>query len=260
MNYLAQNIKHLRKDKGLTQEQLAHKVGVKRAMVGAYEEGRAEPRLQTIQNLCHYFKVRLDKLIGSDLSVKGAKDVDAKGEKLRILPIVVDNTDEKELGTLVPVKAAAGYLNGYGDVDYIESLPRFSLPFPELPQDRTYRMFQIKGDSMLPVLPGAYIICEYVSDWHAIRNEECYVLVTLDEGVVYKRVINNLDKRELLLKSDNTAYDSYSVTTENLIEAWRAIGYTSFDLPGQPATSDIDMTRLMELMAEMKRDIKGLKN
>lgn len=113
---------------------------------------------------------------------------------------------------------------------------------------------------MLPVLPGAYIICEYVSDWHAIRNEECYVLVTLDEGVVYKRVINNLDKRELLLKSDNTAYDSYSVTTENLIEAWRAIGYTSFDLPGQPATSDIDMTRLMELMAEMKRDIKGLKN
>ena len=260
MNYLAQNIKYLRKEKKLTQEQLAHKIGVKRAMVGAYEEGRAEPRLQTIQNMCHYFKVRLDKLIGGDISVGGAADVDAKGEKLRVLPIVVDKNNDKELGTLVPVKAAAGYLNGFGDVDYIENLPRFSMPFPELPQDRTYRMFQIMGDSMLPVLPGAYIICEYVADWNSIRNEECYVMVTLDEGVVYKRVINNMEKDEFLLKSDNTAYETYSVTTENLVEAWKAIGYTSFDLPGQPASGDVDMFKLMEMMAEMKKDLKGLKN
>lgn len=261
MSYLAQNIKHLRKEKGLTQEQLAHKIGVKRAMVGAYEEGRAEPRLQTIQNICHYFKVKMDALITKDLAKGGgSKEVDTKGEKLRVLPIVVDKDEETELGTLVPVKAAAGYLNGYGDVDYIENLPRFSMPFPELPQDRTYRMFQIKGDSMLPVLPGAYIICEYVADWSNIRNEECYVLVTLDEGVVYKRVINNLNKGSLLLKSDNTAYDSYSVTIGNIVEVWKAIGYTSFDLPGQQASADVDMNRLMQMMAEMKRDLKDLKN
>lgn len=261
MNYLAQNIKYLRKEKKLTQEQLSHKIGVKRAMIGAYEEGRAEPRLQTIQNICHYFKVRLDQLIGKDLSFEGATvDVDIKGGKLRVLPIVVDKDEDRELGTLVPVKASAGYLNGFGDVDYIESLPRFSMPFPEMPQDRTYRMFQIKGDSMLPVLPGAYIICEYVADWNSIRNEECYVLVTKDEGVVYKRVINNLDQGGLLLKSDNTAYDSYTVTVGNIVEVWKAIGYTSFELPGQDASADIDMTKLMQMMAEMKRDLNDLKN
>lgn len=261
MNYLAQNIKYLRKEKSLTQEQLANKIGVKRAMVGAYEEGRAEPRLQTMQNICYYFKIGLDDLVGKDISVDGhAEEVDSKGETLRILPIVVDKSEDKELGTLVPVKAAAGYLNGFGDVDFIESLPRFSMPFPELPQDRTYRMFQIMGDSMLPVLPGAYIICEYVADWNFIRNEECYVLVTLDEGVVYKRVINNLDKGHLLLKSDNTAYDAYSVESKNIVEVWKAIGYTSFDLPGQQSSADVDMNKLLSMMAEMKQDLNKLNN
>ncbi|MCT4625061.1 MAG: helix-turn-helix domain-containing protein [Schleiferiaceae bacterium] len=261
MNYLAQNIKYLRKEKSLTQEQLANKIGVKRAMVGAYEEGRAEPRLQTMQNICYYFKIGLDDLVGKDIAVDGhAEEVDAKGETLRILPIVVDKNEDKELGTLVPVKAAAGYLNGFGDVDYIESLPRFSMPFPEMPQDRTYRMFQIKGDSMLPVLPGAYIICEYVADWNDIRNEECYVLVTIEEGVVYKRVVNNLDEGHLLLKSDNTAYDPYTVEAKSVIEVWKAIGYTSFELPGQDASSDVDMNKLLMMMSEMKKDLNKLKN
>ena len=259
MNYLAQNIKYLRKEKGLTQEQLANKIGVKRAMVGAYEEGRAEPRLQTLQNICHYFKIGLDLLVGKDISIDGhAEEVDSKGETLRILPIVVDKNEDKELGTLVPVKAAAGYLNGFGDVDFIEALPRFSMPFPELPQDRTYRMFQIMGDSMLPVLPGAYIICEYVADWSFIRNEECYVLVTLEEGVVYKRVINNLDDGHLLLKSDNTAYDAYPVESKSIVEVWKAIGYTSFDLPGQQSSADVDMNKLLTMMAEMKKDLNKL--
>lgn len=62
---------------------------------------------------------------------------DISGAQLRILPVVVDGTDERELGTLVPVKASAGYLSGYGDADYIGALPRFSMPFPELPQDRS---------------------------------------------------------------------------------------------------------------------------
>lgn len=261
MNYLGQNIKYLRKEKGLTQEQLSNKIGVKRAMVGAYEEGRAEPRLQTMQNICHYFKIGLDDLVGRDIAVDGhAEEVDSKGETLRILPIVVDKNEDKELGTLVPVKAAAGYLNGFGDVDYIESLPRFSMPFPEMPQDRTYRMFQIKGDSMLPVLPGAYIICEYVADWNDIRNEECYVLVTLDEGVVYKRVVNNLSEGHLLLKSDNTAYDAYKVKDSSIIEVWKAIGYTSFELPGQDASSDVDMNKLLMMMSEMKKDLNKLNN
>ena len=58
--------KFLRKKEALTQEQLATKIGVKRAMIGAYEEGRAEPRLHTLQHLAAYFQVRLDDFVNKD--------------------------------------------------------------------------------------------------------------------------------------------------------------------------------------------------
>ncbi|MCI5059349.1 MAG: helix-turn-helix domain-containing protein, partial [Flavobacteriales bacterium] len=154
----------------MTQEQFAIKIGVKRSLIGAYEEGRAEPKLSTILNMCSYFKISLDELIQNNLSDKPFNEVSRdriKGDGMRILPIAVSADDEsKELATLVPVKAAAGYLDGYGDVDFIQELPKFSFPFNELPQDRTYRVFQINGDSMLPVPEGSYIIGEYILDWN----------------------------------------------------------------------------------------------
>lgn len=260
MNFLGVNIKWLRKQKEFTQEKLASKIGVKRALIGAYEEGRAEPKLRTILTLCHYFNVSIDNIINTDLS--GQKEIapyiDAKGEKLRILPITVDQETEEELCTIVPVKASAGYLKGYGDIDYIESLPKFPLPFPELSKDRTYRLFQISGDSMLPVLPGSYIICEYVEDWYNIKNEECYVLITQYEGIVYKRVINNLNEKELILKSDNTEYKPFKVQANEVIEIWKALGYTSFNLP-DTEQKPVNMSQLSETILQLKNDVNLLK-
>ena len=238
MNYVKNNLKFLRKKEALTQEQLATKIGVKRAMIGAYEEGRAEPRLHTLQHLAAYFQVRLDDFVNKDLSGSGSiPKADVSGIQLRILPVIVDGTDDKELGTLVPVKASAGYLSGYGDADYIGALPRFSMPFPELPQDRTYRVFQ---------------------DWKSIRNDECCVLITKDEGVVYKRVINNLHIGELLLKSDNPQFAPYTVPVDRLVEAWRAVGYTSFQLPD--AGNNQDISQLMHMMADLKKEMNQLKD
>ena len=84
---------------------------------------------------------------------------------------------------------------------------------------------------MLPIKPGSYVITEYIQDWKSIRNDECYVLITKDEGVVYKRVINNLHIGELMLKSDNPQFAPYTVPVDRLVEVWRAVGYTSFELP-----------------------------
>lgn len=244
----------------MTQEELANKLGVKRSLIGAYEEGRVEPKLRTLSNACHYFNLTLDNLINTDLSHEQhtGPPVDIKGQQLRILPVITDNTTQKELCTLVPVKASAGYLKGYGDIDYIENLPKFNLPYSEISGDRTYRVFQIKGDSMLPVPPGAYIICEYVQDWYHIKNEECYVLITRDEGIVYKRVINNLNDGELVLKSDNAGYAPYKIKADQIIEVWKARGYTSFDLPSGESLQP-DMTGLMNTILQLQEDVQQLK-
>ncbi len=228
--YLKENLRYLRKREGLTQAALASRLGLNRPVIGAYEEGRAEPRLQTLQHMSQFFSVGIDDFLNRDLASGAA--VDMKGSGLRVLPIVTDASGEQERAVLVPVKAAAGYLSAYGDMDYIGSLPSFSLPFPELPADRTYRVFQIEGESMLPIPPRAYVVCEYLQDWNAIRYNECHVLLTQNDGVVFKRIRPREDGSAFVLHSDNPDYNSYEVEMQEVLEVWKARGFCSFDLDG----------------------------
>jgi transcriptional regulator with XRE-family HTH domain len=250
------NIKYLRKSKNLTQDQLADKIRVNRAMIGSYEEGRATPKLSVMRVLAHYFNVSIDDLVGIDLSAheKQPEQKDFTGKELRVVSTIVDRNN-KELITLVPVKASAGYLNGYGDPDYIETLPRFTLPISELSRERTYRAFQIKGNSMEPIPSETYIICEYIENWLDIKDGKTYILITRDEGIVYKRIYRH-DNDELLLKSDNPQYEPYKVSMNTLSEVWKALGYICLNLP-EP--DEMSLNKLTYLLQEMRKELDEIK-
>lgn len=234
--YLPKNIRYLRKELGLTQSGLAERLGLKRPVVGAYEEGRAEPRLQTLQMMGEFFGFSIDQLLNTDLST-GVSSADASGKALRILPIAIDKDTDVERVTLVPVKASAGYLDGFGDLEYVASLPHFTMPFPELPPDRTYRVFQIEGESMLPIPSKSYVISEYVQDWTTLNAGERYVFLTKDDGIVFKRVRPVADKHAYELISDNPEFKPYVVKQTQLLEVWKVRGVMSFD-PDAFATPD----------------------
>jgi transcriptional regulator with XRE-family HTH domain len=259
MSILGENIRRLRKDKGITQTEFAVQIGVKRAVIGAYEEGRAEPKLQTLQIMSRFFKLSIDALLNDMIGEGKVLQADISGSNLRILPVTLNASTDTETIPLVPIKASAGYAAGYGDVDFIGNLPQFQMPFAELQQNRTCRMFQIKGDSMLPVPPGAYILAEYVQDWSSIKDQTCCIVITRDEGVVYKRVINRFaESRELELVSDNKDYDAYTLPAEQIVELWKAKAYTTFVLPGPAEASTHDIRRLADVVMELKGEIRNL--
>ncbi|NJM94855.1 MAG: S24 family peptidase, partial [Cytophagales bacterium] len=87
-----------------------------------------------------------------------------------------------------------------------------------------------------------------------IKSGECYVVLTLDEGLVYKRLYNRLDQGELLLKSDNPDYHSYTITTENILEIWKAKAFLSFALPSEAETLPSVQHLALEL-AELRREV-----
>ena len=248
MSYLNSNIKYLRKLKGYTQSSLAEKIGLKRSLVGAYEEGRAEPKITTIQKLSALFQTSIDALIDMDISLGMERITDLTGRALRVLPIVI-TPDEQERISVVPVKAEAGYAASYGDPEFIEALPQFSLPLDELYADQTARLFQITGDSMLPITTGSYIIASYVEDWYSIKSGQCYIIVTRDQGVVYKRLTNQLDRDVLILHSDNPVYKPYELKPQDIAEVWQAAGYISFDLPRKGDGGEL--TKLRDMMTNL---------
>lgn len=259
MEYIGQNIKYLRKLKGLTQDELAKNIGVNRAMIGSYEENRAAPKLSVLQDISYFFDISIDALVKQKLwqeSNNGILSDFISGDKLRIISTVVDK-DDKELITNVPIQASAGYTIGYSDPTYIEELPHFSLPLTELSKERTYRVFQIKGDSMEPIKSGSYIICEYLANWEEIYDGKPYILISRNDGIVYKRLYNKINETgEIILKSDNPEYDPYTLKAEEVFEVWKALGFISFSLP-EP--DDLNISKLHNMILGMKNDIDKLK-
>lgn len=66
---LSKNIKKLRLFKNLNQAEFALLFELKRPTIGAYEEGRAEPKLETLIKISNYFDLPIDSIVKSELTV-----------------------------------------------------------------------------------------------------------------------------------------------------------------------------------------------
>lgn len=206
------NLKYLRKLRGWTQEEFANKLDIKRSLLGAYEEERAEPRIDVLEIVCDMFKLTLDDLLRKDLS-------DNKGNylaKRRAMKMAGGRTDIP----FVPMKAAAGYLAGYADPEFVDELNTFTLP---MLTGGNYRAFEIIGDSMLPTPSGSVIVGEKVDSIEEVKNDVPCIVVSRNEGIVYKRVQKNgRQKNKLTLVSDNPIFHPYTINADEVIELWQA--------------------------------------
>lgn len=206
------NMKYLRKLRGWTQEEFAQKLRIKRSLLGAYEEERADPRIDVLEVVADMFKYTLDDLLRKDLSeVKGNYISKRRAQKL-----ANGRTDIP----FVPVKAAAGYLAGYADPEFIDELNTFTLP---MLSGGDYRAFEIVGDSMMPTPSGSVIVGEKVGSLEEVKSNNTYIVVSRTDGIVYKRMMkNNKLKNKYTLVSDNPSYQPYTVSAEDIVEVWQA--------------------------------------
>jgi hypothetical protein len=86
-----------------------------------------------------------------------------------------------------------------------------------------YRAFEIVGDSMMPTPSGSVIVGERVSSLEDVKSNQTYIVVSKNDGIVYKRILkNNKQKNKMTLVSDNPSYQPYTVNADDIIEVWQA--------------------------------------
>jgi len=246
MSIACRNLKYLRKLRGWTQEEFAQKLRIKRSLLGAYEEERAEPRIDVLETVGDIFKLSLDELLRKDLNeTKGGSYL----AKRRAQKLAAATNDIQ----LVPVKAAAGYLAGYADPEFLDELNTFTLP---MLAPGNYRAFEIVGDSMLPTPSGSVIVGEKVDNIDDVRTNQTYIVVSRSEGIVYKRIMrNNKLKNKFTLVSDNVAYQPYNVNTEDLLEVWKA----QMVLSRANVQQRWDVNQLANLVTNLQEQVSTLK-
>ncbi|MFN0047958.1 MAG: XRE family transcriptional regulator [Cytophagales bacterium] len=225
-----QNLKYLRKTKAFTQEAMAAALGITRTLYKDYEYQNT-PSLEMLTKMADYFSVSLDDLIRIDLEKRTELKIIPSpsmlpaSQYLKTLVITVDQ-NQNEFIQYVPIKAKAGYLSGYADPGFVGQLPSFRLPY--LPVG-TYRAFEISGDSMPPLQTGAVVIGKYVENFNYLKNLHTYILLTLDEGVVYKRLIYKPRENKIICISDNAHYPPYSIKAEDIKEIWSYTCHIDFN-------------------------------
>lgn len=257
--YLSSNLRFLRKRKGRTQDDVASALGIPRSTLNNYENQIAQPNINTLLAISNYFGIAVDTLIKVDLSklsesqlwqLEHGYDVFIRGTNLRILSTTVSSDNEENI-ELVSEKAKAGYASGYADPEYIRILPTFRLPF--LSRNKKYRTFQISGDSMLPIPHGSWVTGEFVQNWELIRSHQAYIILTLNDGVLFKIVENLIAEKGLLrLHSLNPAYLPFSVHIQDVREVWKFVHYISSELPEPLSVENQILDDLKELKTEVK--------
>jgi transcriptional regulator with XRE-family HTH domain len=260
--YFTSNIKFLRKRRGRTQDDVAVALNLKRSTLSGYENGVAQPGIDTLVSFSGYFNMSIDTLLKIDMTrlsesqlgeLERGYDAYVKGSNLRVLTTTV-NSENRENIELVAEKAKAGYTTGYADPEYIGELPVFSLPF--LSDKRKYRTFQLKGDSMLPIPDRSWVTGEFLQDWRNILTGKAYIVFTLNDGIVFKILENNISKDgKLVLFSLNPLYEPYEVHINEVKEIWKFVNYISSELP-EPVLPE---KQILQSIAIMKNDLERIK-
>src|ERR1035437_10080378 len=262
--FLGSNIKLLRTRLDIRQEDMAKDLGITRSTINNYENVAVlNPTSEIVIAFSTYFNVSIDVLFKTDLTKLSEKqlvdltkgtDIYTTGSKLRVLATTVDSKNIENV-ELVSVRARAGYTVGYGDVEYIKKLPAFQLPF--LSPERKYRTFQISGDSMLPIPDKAWVTGAFVQDWTTLKDGEACIVLTLDEGIVFKIVENRIEKDgKVNLISLNSNYKSYELLVDEIREIWRFTHFISEEMP----VCEVSANDLTNTLNQLKEDVALIKD
>jgi len=219
---IAINLKYLRKKKHISQQELAEAMGIPRTTLGDYERGKTEPNVEMLIKLAEYFDVKIDELIRKNLSHQDYEII--RNKDFRVLAISVNESNRENI-ELVDSKAEAGYLESFQDPEYIRDLPK--IHFPSIPEG-SFRGFEIHGDSMLPIESGSIVICSYVERLSDMKDDRTYVVVSKNEGLVYKRIRMDGNNKQLMLYSDNDVYLPYKIDFMDIDEVWQYYAHLSF--------------------------------
>lgn len=251
MLYISDNLKWLRSRRNLSQQEVADGMKLPVDRYKKYEYGKNVPPAETLLLISRYFHISIDLLLTIDLSKISIDNLLQLEDNRIVLPITVDVAGDN-LIEIIPHKARAGYLTGYADVEFIENLQQISLPFLG---PGKMRAFPIGGDSMPPHTDATFIVGKYVENLGEIKKDRTYILITISEGITYKR-LSSKNQDSLLVEPDNIIYAPYEIKLSDILEIWEYVAHIGRDDSKQEVT---DSESVKGMFLEIKRDIGDVK-
>ncbi len=217
MSSIGKNIKKIRSVKGLSQQAFAEIFNLKRATLGAYEEERSEPKIETVIKIANYFSISIDHLLTKELTVNS----------------LVQFKDEFTTATLSKTKnifpnipcITTNYTEQYPekakDSKFIQTLPQLSLP---INPDKKFRGFEVNNLEMTNHDKGFYpkdvVVGEFVPKAVIPKlNNGTLIFCVYERQIIFRRLY--IIKDTLVLRADHKNIKDIEINLSKISELWR---------------------------------------
>ena len=228
MSQIGQNIRKIRSAKKLNQTQFAEIFNLTRGSVGAYEEGRAEPKIDTIIQIANYFSLSIDLLLNKEITVNDLFHLDAFRQKLNeahSFDQVKQKSPAPGIG-LVTIKNQLEYIVNYGNKDFLSNLPKIGLP---VNFKGTTRAFELNGSEMEYNQNGLHhgdILLSELMD-NSKRSKVGHIYIIVHKRGIDVRRLRSEQSNNYTLASDDPNYTDTIIEKNELYELWIVKGVYS---------------------------------
>ena len=222
----AHNLLEIRNLGGYSQTDFAKKLGISREVINKMESGKMKVSKRTSARLQKFLQENPIGVNVGDVNFLGkSSQTDEKKIKsgsFRQQLLKEKNSSAAYLVPLVAIKAQAGYVKGFEQVDFMDTLEQYSLPPGVNPIGAVWRYFEIDGDSMEPTLNSGDVVLTTMvpaEDWNDIKNFCVYVILTADQLLI-KRLYKKSDTEWVLISDNEEAAPQKAMNKEDVKQLW----------------------------------------
>ncbi len=217
MSFFGKNIRKIRSVRSLSQQSFAELFDLKRGTLGAYEEGRSEPKIETIIKIANHFSIPIGDLLTKELTVN---------KLLKFKSSLITDHDEmvREQFAVVPCivqSNSSDYRRYFDKEDFIKNMPCLRLP---LSKEVTYRGYTVDNLEMSNhdkgLFPKDVVIGEIIpkSGYKKLDNGILAVALFGDQLVLRRLYITN---DTVVLRADHKVVEDIKVSLKEIKELWR---------------------------------------
>lgn len=225
MSKIGNNIKKIRSIKNLNQNDFAELFKLKRATIGAYEEGRAEPKVSTLLEIANHFGIGTDDLLKKDLSVNDLYRFDIfrddliKGNKHNLNPSVIP----VEV-IAIPFISEANRATYYKDRKSLSNFENINIP---IEKGFNYRAFEISDNAMFNGFSGPN-----TNDIIIAKAPEKFGMDEVEQGKIYLfekkaelllRMVQNKSIGKVVLQASNPNTYNTTLQIKDIIQVWQVV-------------------------------------
>lgn len=208
------NLKKIRSVHGLSQQEFADIFELKRGTLGAYEENRSNPKLETVIKIANHFSISLEELLISELTVNKLLKFN---ELLAVETDAYTTFDFKGIPCLLATDKNE-FIKNYPAKFDLETISKIHLPYIS---SENLLAFSVDDLSMtgeaLEFFPKDIVIGSE-SELNILNDNSLVVVLTKDE-LLLRRL--QVDGEDFTLKADHHGVENTKINKEDIVCIWK---------------------------------------